>query len=63
LRKSGNGVIVGLGDYESFRKKIIEISNGLLPKDSNCIGRQFVLDNYSKDVVTSKYVNLLKELD
>lgn len=62
LRKSGNGVIVGLGDHESFRKKIIEISNGLLPKDSNCIGRQFVLDNYSKDVVTSKYVNLLKEL-
>jgi colanic acid biosynthesis glycosyl transferase WcaI len=62
LQKSGNGVIVELGNHDALGKMIIEISNGLLPKDSNSIGRQFVIDNYSKDVVTSKYVNLLIEL-
>ena len=63
LQKSGNGVIVGLGDVQMLMKMIVEISKGYLPKDSNSVGRQFVLDNYSKDVVTSKYVNLLAELN
>jgi len=63
LQKSGNGVIVGLGDVQALKKMIVEISKGYLPKDSNSVGRQFVLDNYSKDVVTSKYVNLLAELN
>lgn len=63
LKKSGNGVIVGLGDHDALSNMIIEISKGLLHKDANSIGRQFVLDNYSKDVVTSKYVSLLKELN
>jgi glycosyltransferase involved in cell wall biosynthesis len=63
LRQSGNGIIVALGDHVALGSKIIEMSKGLFLKESNSIGRQFVLDNYSKDVVTSKYIKLLKELN
>lgn len=63
LLKSGNGVVVGLGDFQALAKMILKISKGHLPLEANSIGRQFVLDNYSKDVVTTKYVSLLKELN
>lgn len=63
LKKSGNGVIVGLGESQALANMIIEISKGYLSAGANTVGRQFVLDNYSKDVVTSQYVNLLKKLN
>ena len=62
LKESGNGEVVPRSDSRAIADAIKQIANGALPAGSNEVGRQFVINGYSKEVVTSKYVQLLKEL-
>jgi len=63
LKRSKNGVVVGLRDAEGMSEKIRNISKGYLLNGTNELGREFVIKEFSKEVVTSKYVNLIKELN
>lgn len=63
LKRSKNGVVVGLGDALEMSEKIRLISEGKLLFGSNELGREFVINEFSKEVVTSKYVNLIRELN
>lgn len=63
VQKSGNGVVIDLGNSKAFADKIIEIYNGgLFSDETNRTAREFVLNGYSKEVVTGKYVELVDGL-
>ena len=64
LNESGNGLRVDLGDVDAFKQGIIKASNGMFfSEETNLKGREFVVENYSKETVTSKYVQLLNDLN
>lgn len=64
LNESGNGLRVDLGDVDAFKQGIVKASDGMFfSEETNLKGREFVIENYSKETVTSKYVQLLNELN
>ena len=62
ISKCGNGVRVDRGDSESIAREIDAIYNGHNNALSNIAGREFVVTNYSKEVITSRYVSLVSKL-
>ena len=54
-------VVSGGGSKGSFAGGIIEFLNGNDVEKHNLIGRSFVVDNFSKEVVTSKYLELIPQ--
>jgi glycosyltransferase involved in cell wall biosynthesis len=59
---SGNGIVVPRGNVQSILDGIIEFLNGNDVEKHNLIGRSFVVDNFSKEVVTSKYLELIQNI-
>lgn len=62
LERSGNGVVVARNNGQAIADAAVEIAKGKLPDGSNQRGRDFVLKNFSKEVITSKYVDLVYQL-
>jgi glycosyltransferase involved in cell wall biosynthesis len=59
---SGNGIVVPRSNVQSILDGIIEFLNGNDVEKHNLIGRSFVVDNFSKEVVTSKYLELIQNI-
>lgn len=62
IKESGNGVRVNRGDTKSIVSEIQKFFHGERMELSCENGRQFIIDNYSKEVVTNEYLKLLNEL-
>jgi glycosyltransferase involved in cell wall biosynthesis len=62
IKKSGNGVIVERNNAKAIAGAITDARKGLFNEKKSKIGRQFVVDNYSKEVITQQYVKLLDSL-
>lgn len=57
------GIFTKAGDKEAFKKSIIKLyENRELCKKYGTNGRQFVMDNLTREVGTQKYVNVIKEV-
>lgn len=57
------GIFTKAGDKEAFKKSIIKLyENRELCKKYGTNGRQFVMDNLTREVGTQKYVDVIKEV-
>ena len=57
------GIFTKAGDKEAFKKSIIKLyDNRELCKKYGTNGRQFVMDNLTREVGTQKYVDVIKEV-
>lgn len=57
------GIFTKAGDKEAFKKSIIKLyENRELCKKYGTKGRQFVMDNLTREVGTQKYVDVIKEV-
>lgn len=57
------GIFTKAGDKEAFRQSIIKLyENRDLCKEYGTNGRQFVMDNLTREVGTQKYVDVIKEV-
>ena len=57
------GIFTKAGDREAFKQSIIKLyENRELCKKYGTNGRQFVMDNLTREVGTQKYVNVIKEV-
>lgn len=57
------GIFTKAGDKEAFKQSIIKLyENRDLCKKYGTNGRQFVMDNLTREVGTQKYVNVIKEV-
>lgn len=57
------GIFTKAGDKEAFKKSIIKLyENRELCKKYGTNGRQFVMDNLTREVGTQKYVDVIKEI-
>lgn len=57
------GIFTKAGDKEAFRQSIIKLyENRELCKKYGANGRQFVMDNLTREVGTQKYVDVIKEV-
>jgi len=59
---SGNGVVVSRGNSDSIVNGIISLLNRNDNSSFNEIGRSYVVNNYSKEVVTTKYLDLIQKI-
>ena len=58
------GIFTKAGDKEAFKASILELyHNAELCKEYGQNGRQFVMDNLTKEVGTKKYVDVIKSFD
>lgn len=62
VTSSGNGVVVSRGDSDSIVNGIISLKNRTDNALHNEAGRSFVVNNYSKDVITTKYLELIERM-
>ena len=57
------GIFTKAGDKEAFKEAILTLyNNSELCKEFGRSGRQFVMDNLTKEVGTQKYVNVIKSV-
>lgn len=62
IKASKNGFLVNIGDSDGFVREVLDLKNRGTTGQAAQLGRQFVVDNYSKEAVTRKYVALLESL-
>ena len=56
------GIFTKAGDKEAFKEAILKLyHNPELCKEYGCNGRQFVMENLTKEVGTRKYVDVIKQ--
>ena len=60
LQKSKNGIVVERGNTIALAGKIEYAYNGGFTEADSIAGRSYVVSNYSKEVITNKYVELLE---
>ena len=59
---SGNGVVVSRGNSDSIVNGIISLLDRNDNSSFNDIGRSYIVNNYSKEVVTTKYLDLIQKI-
>ncbi|HEY9117027.1 MAG TPA: glycosyltransferase family 4 protein, partial [Roseivirga sp.] len=62
ILKSGNGLVVERSNPQAIAKGIELSLNGFFNEKKSREGRDFVVKNFSKEVITKQYVNLLDSL-
>lgn len=62
VNKSKNGLVVPRGSAEGIVAGVKTIKEGGLDLNSNQTGRAYVLNGFSKKVVTNKYIDLINQL-
>ncbi len=62
VKQAQNGLVVPRGSSEYIVKGIKSIKEGVLGLQGNETGRNYVVNGFSKEVVTQKYVALVNEL-
>lgn len=62
VKASGNGIVVGRNNSIELAAGILKANKGYFTKEMSIMGRQFIIDNYSRERITLKYVRLLNSL-
>ncbi len=62
VKSSGNGIVVKRNSAHAIAEGIKSLKKGFLPDEASEKGRSFVLNGFSKQVVTAKYVQLVNGL-
>lgn len=62
VKQAQNGIVVPRGSAEGIVNGIESIKQGILGLEANEKGRSYVVNRFSKEVVTQKYVDLIRQL-